>query len=250
MEISYSFTGKGNEIEIGVYDPEGFRGTSRFSKSTFYIGRYRATASYFPGRIQAGGWSEESAVYSKLGVLEVINGTNIENGISGIPFWHALLNKGYRIIGIGGSDDYGAGTGTDKPGIPTTRIFADSLSEASILAGIRRGNVYIKTRGNESPDIEFYATSGSGEWKMGEIIPLKSISKKRTLHMSYTSPTDQETEVIQNREVIPAKIKSREVNGYEVKILMEIPVKTSGWIRFNLRDKDGITVLSNPVFIW
>lgn len=39
LQIEFDYTGKytHTEIEIGLYDPDGFRGTSRFSKSSFYI---------------------------------------------------------------------------------------------------------------------------------------------------------------------------------------------------------------------
>ncbi|NBC27418.1 MAG: hypothetical protein GVY08_11190, partial [Bacteroidetes bacterium] len=59
IEVSFQYTGKNDfsEMEIGLYDPERFRGTSRFSKESFYLSSIRATASYFPGPIISGEWN-------------------------------------------------------------------------------------------------------------------------------------------------------------------------------------------------
>src|SRR5690625_6098202 len=58
IEVEFEYTGQHDfaEIEIGLFDPHGFRGTSRFSKSSFEVGRYEATPSYFPGFMPAGEW--------------------------------------------------------------------------------------------------------------------------------------------------------------------------------------------------
>jgi hypothetical protein len=59
IDVDYSYTGtreEGIELEIGIFDPEGFRGTSRFSKTAFFITPQRATPSYFPGPLIPGTW--------------------------------------------------------------------------------------------------------------------------------------------------------------------------------------------------
>jgi hypothetical protein len=59
IDVSFSYTGtreEGTELEIGLFDPEKFRGTSRFSKKAFFITAHRATPSYYPGAIVPGRW--------------------------------------------------------------------------------------------------------------------------------------------------------------------------------------------------
>ena len=46
--------GAGTELEIGLFDPQRFRGTSRFSKARFHISEFEATPSYVPGPLVAG----------------------------------------------------------------------------------------------------------------------------------------------------------------------------------------------------
>ena len=425
IEVEYHFSGEGNEVEIGLYDPNGFRGSSRFSKSAFYVGKYSATASYFHGKLDAGewnimlsfptlktdteyevnirvipetnlkftgpddfslsdetrwyagdfhthtghsdgfgckdtegkrtpcqvyqnakvahdagldfvgiadhntvshyqdirtlqpiypdlllirgqevttffghvnaygsgvpvnfkigyegynmaqmqeevaktgallsinhpgrktgaectgcGWSEESTDYSKLEVMEVINGTEVETAISGIPVWDGLLNEGYRIIGIGGSDDHNAKT----IGIPTTMVFAEALSEQGLLAAVREGKVYIRTQGNDSPEIEFWATSRDKKWEMGEVIPTSDLEEGTlTVHLKIEDKGRSRLELIKNGVVtnIPESAISR--SGNSASFSQEVEVQEGDWVRINLRNEEGeITVISNPVFV-
>lgn len=197
------------------------------------------------------GWTEESTDFSKLEAMEVVNGTNVENEISGIPFWEDLLNQGHRIIGIGGSDDHGAGTGGDQPGIPTTMVLAEDLSEAGILDGVRNGNVYIKTKGSESPEIEFLASSGEQNWEMGSVILLDELEDQKlhlTLRIQEKNPSSIELIYNGEKNKIPLTETKKEdgVTIWEY----DLEVQKKGWIRVNLRNQnEQLVVISNPVFI-
>jgi hypothetical protein len=56
VAFDYEHQKDGSELEVGLFDPQRFRGTSRFSKSTFHVATYEATPSYLPGPIVAGNW--------------------------------------------------------------------------------------------------------------------------------------------------------------------------------------------------
>lgn len=56
IEFTHSHKGAGTELEIGLFDPVRFRGTSRFSKERFHIAEGHATPSYVPGPIVPGTW--------------------------------------------------------------------------------------------------------------------------------------------------------------------------------------------------
>jgi hypothetical protein len=56
VEFTYQHKGAGAELEIGVFDPERFRGTSRFSKDRFHLSPFEATPSYVPGPLVPGTW--------------------------------------------------------------------------------------------------------------------------------------------------------------------------------------------------
>lgn len=425
IEVTYSYSGEGNEIEIGLYDPNGFRGSSRSSKDSFYVGKYAATPSYFHGKLDAGewnimlsfptikveaeysisirvipeqskeftgpdtfklsdstrwyagdfhthtghsdgfgcrdtrgkrapcqvyqnvelahtqgldfvgiadhntishyqdirtlqpsfpdllilrgqevttfyghanvygsgdpvnfrigyeafdmaqlqeevahsgallsinhpgretganctgcGWSEPSTDYSKLEVIEVINETEVETPISGIPVWEDLLNQGYQIIGIGGSDDHSA----RSIGTPTTMVYASELSEKGLLDAVGRGKVYIRTKGNTSPEIEFHVSKESRSWEMGEIISLEDLQdKKITLNVEIRGEEISAIEVIYNGTLTSVSASEIEHSGALSIWEKTVVLDDTGWIRINLRDQTGdITVISNPIFI-
>lgn len=58
LEVAFAYDGKqaGTELEIGLFDPQRFRGTSRFSKDRFHLGVFEATPSYVPGPLTPGRW--------------------------------------------------------------------------------------------------------------------------------------------------------------------------------------------------
>lgn len=78
-----------------------------------------------------------------------------------IAAWDALLDQGAHVAAVGGSDDHRAGTGSgslDAPiGSPTTVVFAESLSVAAVLEGIRRGRTVVLLDGPASPMVELDA---------------------------------------------------------------------------------------------
>lgn len=196
------------------------------------------------------GWSAENTNYNQIKVIEVVNGTNIENDIAGIPFWHELLNKGYKITGIGGSDSHSAGFGNSQPGTPTTMVYSNSLSEFSILNGVEKGRVYLKTRSINGPTIDFYAKAGDQRWEMGETIDLGKLQHNNLeFHISYNVANKQRIEWILNDEII--NISSIEEGKFDNTDIINFNTSdiSTGWIRFNMRDDLGITIISNPIYI-
>ncbi len=81
-----------------------------------------------------------------------------ESNEQALQLYYNWLNEGHRLVAISGSDIHG------KPKNPTSRIalnvvYAHELSEAAILDGIRRGQVYL----SNGPVVEFTATIPTGE---------------------------------------------------------------------------------------
>jgi hypothetical protein len=56
IEFTHSHKDAGTQLEVGLFDPERFRGTSRFSKERFHLAEHHATPSYLPGRMVPGTW--------------------------------------------------------------------------------------------------------------------------------------------------------------------------------------------------
>lgn len=196
------------------------------------------------------GWSADSTNFDLVDAIEIVNGTNVENDISGIPFWHNLLNQGYQITAIGGSDDHGGGFGSAQPGTPTTVVWAKELSEKSILEGVKSGKVYLKTEYAKDPDINFYAESEGEKWEMGSTIPFSEYSASSITFSLLTDPQKGlSTEWILNGETIEIQETAREINGGQIKFIYKLDEPEKGWLRLNLRRDKNITAITNPIYI-
>ncbi len=196
------------------------------------------------------GWSAGSTNYDLVDAIEIVNGTNVETEISGIPFWHDLLNRGYRITAIGGSDDHSGGFGDAQPGTPTTVVWAENLSEKSILEGVKSGNVYLKTERSDEPDITFHAESGNRKWQMGSIIPIRGYAEKSILfHVKTAQQESLAAEWILNGEIIDLQDTPQILENGQVRFTYELEEPVEGWLRLNLRSDQKITVITNPVYM-
>lgn len=75
-----------------------------------------------------------------------------------IEFWDALCDAGSHAAPLGGSDDHKAGVGLgnfDSPiGSPTTMVYADELSVAALIEGIRNNLTVVKLQGPSDPMVD------------------------------------------------------------------------------------------------
>jgi len=122
------------------------------------------------------GWTATDTDWRGVQAIEVVNGgalaySDAGDGVfSGLPFWQAKLSAGYRIAGVGGSDNHDAGLDPRKAsavGRPTTVVFAQALSTPAILAGIRAGRVFIDVDGTRDRMLDLSATAGAAKAEMG-----------------------------------------------------------------------------------
>lgn len=190
------------------------------------------------------GWNAPNTDYSLVTAMEVVNGRTVSGPTAGEPFWHARLNEGHRLTGIGGSDDHGASTRAGSAvGTPTTVIYAATLTEAGLLAGIRAGRVYIKTRGPEGPDIRF--TVPELKAVMGDVLTVGSA--RIGFQLAVERGQGQRVEVIRNGQMVPGVVPEA-LASHDATVSFVMPVVVGDWVRVNLRDESGLTVLSNPIY--
>lgn len=99
---------------------------------------------------------------SFIGAVEISTGGWSESGWLLAPpameLWDALSRQGHHTTAVGGSDDHTAGVetgGFSSPiGDPTTMVWAEELSAAAIVEGIRAGRTVVKLQGPDDPMIE------------------------------------------------------------------------------------------------
>lgn len=109
----------------------------------------------------------------RIALVEAVNGQDADTAVSGIPFWHRLLDQGLHVTGIGGSDNHDAtrtdvASGQTTPvGHPTTVVHAQALSQAAILAGLRAGRVFIDVQSRPGRLLDLQIDCGGGPQPMG-----------------------------------------------------------------------------------
>jgi hypothetical protein len=116
------------------------------------------------------GWNPfPPADMSLVTSIEVVNGA----GHPATRFWEDQLRRGYRLTAIGGSDNHHAPWPPDHPGSigdPTTVIYAQNLSVAALLDGIRSGRVFIDVTGSRDHLLDFEAHAGEASAEMGSTL--------------------------------------------------------------------------------
>ncbi len=122
-------------------------------------------------------WLEVDTPWMDVGAIEIQTGdygTGIElfTGPS-IALWDMQLDIGAKMAAVGGSDDHRAGMNEGSPpsliGSPTTRVFADELSESAIVAAVRAGRTVVALRGPDDPTVELN-TTGANPKMIGDTV--------------------------------------------------------------------------------
>ncbi len=204
------------------------------------------------------GWNAPDTDWSQVDAMEVVNQFTVSGPTAGEPFWQARLNEGRRITGIGGSDDHGASTRAGSAvGTPANVIYADALTEAALLSGIRAGHVYVKTRGPEGPDVRFTAPdlkpSASPEGlhydgvMMGDVVTLSAPTSRAQFRVVVMNGAGQQVDVIRNGKPVENAVPTP-VAGSEATFNLFLDVSRGDNVRITLRDSAGVTVFTNPIY--
>jgi hypothetical protein len=147
-------------------------------------------------------WRAEEVDYSLVGAVEIWNAPVYSNGTGANQqsrrFWDQLLNQGYRITGIGGSDAHYLEGSRQPLGIPLTYVYARSLSQTGIITGIKRGNVFMTA----GPIVDFTATTNSGAKAMvGEELLLSKRQELIWLQVNVKdAPVGSSVRLVKNGE--------------------------------------------------
>jgi hypothetical protein len=99
-----------------------------------------------------------------IDAVEVSTGkADVIFGDATIAFWEKLLDAGGHTVAIGGSDDHLAsldqGAFGSPIGDPTTMVFAEELSVAGIVAGVKSGRTVVRLTGADAAMIELSSSA-------------------------------------------------------------------------------------------
>jgi len=185
----------------------------------------------------------DAGTLSHVQGIEVLNGTTRTGSQAGWPFWADLLNRGYRLTAVGGSDEHTPEESNDRRiGTPTTVVFASELSEHAILAGLKSGRVYIRTHGPDGPRLEFFAESGGRRYEMGGVVPA---AVRVTLHANVSVAPGQRVTWIRNGSTV-GESDIRDTGD----VLFESDTKSGDWFSLVIKDVEGDpSVFANAIYV-
>jgi hypothetical protein len=163
-----------------------------------------------------------------------------------LPFWDRLLSEGRRVIGVGGTDGHNLNESDQALGKLTTWIYADELSESGLLAGLRRGQVYV-SRGAE---MRFSAFNGEEQRaQMWESLPL---APPVTLEVAYRSPEPLVLFVIRDGFVIHNRMLDASPTGFET-VHYDASQESSGKLKpgfYRIELHAGVRSKNDPLPPW
>jgi len=198
------------------------------------------------------GWSAPNTDYHLVSAIEALNGGSLDGPHSGIPFWQDKLSHGFRLTGIGGSDNHDADYTPETRsaiGHPTTVVYAQNLSEHAILDGIRAGHVFVDVEGSADRSMEFTAEAGQQNASMGDT--LRSPTGEHVLfHLKLHSLDDAVPELIVDGNIEKFTDHSSADGGGSEYTFSYVSDGQRHWLRVNVRSADGkLLLLGNPIYL-
>ena len=198
------------------------------------------------------GWTPATPVdYRLIEAVEVVNGPDADGQQSGVPFWEGLLNQGYHLTGIGGSDNHDADIPVPGPGsigYPTTVVQAADLSTPSILAGLRSGHVFIDTEGTRDRVLEYSASAGGRNAAMGDTLLLpKDATIRLAVHVMHAKGSH--LELIADGSKLPAGNSA--IQQDDQRTTLELSGDNQRrWVRVDVCTPEGHRLLiGNPIYL-
>ena len=118
------------------------------------------------------GWMDrDRETIRNVNAIEVVNGPlAADTDLPGWRLWADLLNRGERLVAVGGSDTHDQ-LGTNRLiGQPATIVYANALSEDAIVEGLKSGRVFVRVDGADGPSLDLAASRGAERAVMGQAI--------------------------------------------------------------------------------
>lgn len=196
------------------------------------------------------GWAPAKPVDTHLvQAIEAVNGIDAMLPDSGIGFWQKQLDQGYRLTGVGGSDNHDAKQvlGT-LIGTPTTVVHASELSMPAVLASIRAGHVFIDVQGTRDRLLDLTATAGQQAAEMGDAMTVPAGQSVR-FTVTASAPDGARAEIVVDGKPWQPKADLA-VHG---KFSQSFDWPSDGkrhWIRANVRGASGeLLLVGNPIYV-
>ncbi|MEM7125347.1 MAG: CehA/McbA family metallohydrolase [Chloroflexota bacterium] len=186
-------------------------------------------------------WEYEEMMPGVARIVEVWNGSWTKFNEDSLSLAYEWLNAGHRMAFTYGSDIHGRPS-RPKLSHPLNVVYADDLTEAAILEGVRQGHNYIST----GPVLTLTAISGEKTYMMGDMVP-SNASTAEPVQMNFrwsNCPPGATAKVIRNG----APAFDCDANGEGEHRLKAN--EDASWYLVEIRDPQGdLLAITNPLFV-
>lgn len=202
------------------------------------------------------GWTAPDTDWTGVQAIEVINGGSVralgavETPLLGVRFWESRLDEGRRLTAIAGSDNHDALLSPETPsavGSPTTVIYAEELSQAALMAGLRAGRAFVDIEGTRDRALDFTLAAGGQTVRMGGVLNTLGASTM-TADVRVIGVPGGRIELVGSGGRVLARLPI--AAGREVHSARISPDRSLRWVRAEVRGADGrLLLLGNPIYM-
>jgi hypothetical protein len=153
-----------------------------------------------------------------------------------LAFWYDWLNQGLRLVATAGSDTHSNDDYATRPGF--TVIYAETLSEAGLFAGLRRGHVYLSS----GPHLHLVAQTADGAtWQIGA-----TVVHPATFTLTWAAcPADAQIQI-----VVSGRRFAQWACGVAGEQQWALTPAEADWCTVEIRDAAGeLLAITNPIFL-
>lgn len=165
-----------------------------------------------------------------------------------VELWTRWLNAGHRITAIGGSDFHrpvnkpGTRKPPDRLGLPRTFVYANELSGAAILDGLRRRQVYVSMGAR----VEFRAQHNGNMYPIGADLGAQSGVVELLGEVASTGRSGV-ARLIHNGDILTEVLLDGD--AATLRATVELDPSTPAWFRLDVLDGNGLMLaITNPIF--
>ena len=199
------------------------------------------------------GWDPKpEADMNLVQAIEAVNSGAEDGPYAGQSFWERQLNRGFRLTGIGGSDNHTAQRSLDEVGSigsPTTVVYATELSMPAILEAIRAGHVFVDLTASKDRLLELRAQSGNASASMGDMLAT-SVGSEVEFSVHVKGVDGAKFKLIEDGQPM-RESPTDAIHGEDQTILTHW--KSDGrqhWFRADVHGPDGkLWLMGNPIYI-
>jgi hypothetical protein len=198
-------------------------------------------------------WEFPDIELQSLHALEIWNDPswpdNERDNPRAVELWTQMLNDGWRITALGGSDYHRPHppAGQTKPderlGMPSTYVYAENLSGAALLAAVRERRAYVTS----GPRVTLTARINETTYAIGAAIGDVSGALELSATVSECPPSARAVLVRNGHPLAEATATER---GLHLQLRVGANRGEPAWYRGDVFDAEGkLLAITNPIFI-